>query len=397
MRYCGLPNVGKSTLFSALTNIQNVAANYEFATIDPNVGIINVPDKRLWGSDRDREPAKHCSYNHRICWHCRPVKGASKNDGRGNGFPSNIREVGCHRPCGSPLDDINIVRSVGPVDPVSDKEIIEMELQLKTSNRSIKRLPVSNAQPRQAMRKPKLNWRYFRQYKAHLEQGKMPAASMYLEEEKKAVMDLFLLTMKPMMMYVANVDEKFLHEDNHHAGLRKSSGRRRSEDDQNLRSPWSSDCRDYRQGWEEDVPWTNTSWTNQVWRKWSRPATACSTWSHISQPELKRYVPGLLYVDGKHLRLRELSIPTSRRASLKLRLSKWPTSKIPLGGGGPPRGWKTCDWGKGLRGEWRGYHAFPLQRVGFQGFARQNPASCNYSLHGLEFISFIFISFINCS
>lgn len=217
----GLPNVGKSTLFSALTNIQNVAANYEFATIDPNVGIINVPDKRLEVLTEIVNPQNIVPTTIEFVDIAGLVKGASKNDGRGNGFLSNIREVDAIVHVVRCFDDINIVRSAGPVDPVSDKEIIEMELQLKDLESVDKKVARIERAAKAGDAKAKAELEVLRQYKAHLEQGKNARSLDVSEEEKKAVMDLFLLTMKPMM-YVANVDEKFLHEDNHHVqALRK--------------------------------------------------------------------------------------------------------------------------------------------------------------------------------
>lgn len=217
----GLPNVGKSTLFSALTNIQNVAANYEFATIDPNVGIINVPDKRLEVLTEIVNPQNIVPTTIEFVDIAGLVKGASKNDGRGNGFLSNIREVDAIVHVVRCFDDINIVRSAGPVDPVSDKEIIEMELQLKDLESVDKKVVRIERAAKAGDAKAKAELEVLRQYKAHLEQGKNARSLDFSEEEKKAVSDLFLLTMKPMM-YVANVDEKFLHEDNHHVqALRK--------------------------------------------------------------------------------------------------------------------------------------------------------------------------------
>lgn len=211
----GLPNVGKSTLFSALTNIQNVAANYEFATIDPNIGIIDVPDPRLDVLTEIVVPQRVVPATIEFVDIAGLVKGASKNEGRGNGFLTNIREVDAIVHVVRCFDDINIVRSAGPVNPVSDKEIIEMELQLKDLESVEKKISRIERSAKSGDAKAKAELEILRQYKSTLEQGKNARSLALSDEDKKAVADLFLLTMKPML-YVANVDEKYLHEDNHY-------------------------------------------------------------------------------------------------------------------------------------------------------------------------------------
>jgi ribosome-binding ATPase len=211
----GLPNVGKSTLFSALTNIQNVAANYEFATIDPNIGIIDVPDPRLDILSDIVHPQRVVPATVEFVDIAGLVKGASKNEGKGNGFLSNIREVDAIVHVVRCFDDVNIVRSVGPVDPVSDKEIIEMELQLKDLESVDKKINRIERAAKSGDTKAKSDLEILRTYKTALEQGKSARTVPMSEDDKKAVADLFLLTMKPIM-YVANVDEKHIHEDNNH-------------------------------------------------------------------------------------------------------------------------------------------------------------------------------------
>jgi ribosome-binding ATPase len=211
----GLPNVGKSTLFSALTNIQNVAANYEFATIDPNIGIIDVPDERLDILKNIVNPQRVVPATIEFVDIAGLVKGASKNEGRGNGFLTNIREVDAIVHVVRCFDDVNIVRSIGPVNPVSDKEIIEIELQLKDLESVEKKISKIERTAKSGDAKAKVELEILKQYKATLEQGKNARTLQLSEDDKKAVADLFLLTMKPMM-YAANVDEKYLHEDNLH-------------------------------------------------------------------------------------------------------------------------------------------------------------------------------------
>ena len=209
----GLPNVGKSTLFSALTNIQNVAANYEFATIDPNIGIVDVPDPRLPILEQIVNPQRVVPATIEFVDIAGLVKGASKGGGRGNAFLTNIREVDATVHVIRCFDDPNIVRSSGPINPVSDKEVIEFELQLKDLDSVEKKLLKVERSAKAGDAKAKAELSVLQRYKAHLDQGKNARTLDVSEEEKEAVADLFLLTMKPMM-YVANVDEKYLHEDN---------------------------------------------------------------------------------------------------------------------------------------------------------------------------------------
>jgi ribosome-binding ATPase len=211
----GLPNVGKSTLFSALTNIQNVAANYEFATIDPNIGIIDVPDPRLDILSDLVHPQRIVPASIEFVDIAGLVKGASGGEGKGNGFLSNIREVDAIVHVVRCFDDVNIVRSIGPVNPVSDKEIIEMELQLKDLESVDKKISRIERAAKSGDTKAKAELEILRQYKTTLEQGKSARTLNIPDDDKRAVADLFLLTMKPIM-YVANVDEKHIHSDNHH-------------------------------------------------------------------------------------------------------------------------------------------------------------------------------------
>ena len=209
----GLPNVGKSTLFSALTNIQNVAANYEFATIDPNIGNVSVPDRRLGVLEEIVKPQRVVPATVEFVDIAGLVKGASKGGGRGNAFLTNIREVDATIHVIRCFDDPNIVRSAGPVNPVSDKEVIEFELQLKDLDSVEKKISKTERAAKAGDAKSKAELAALQRYQTHLQQGKNARTMDASDEEKEAVSDLFLLTMKPML-YVANVDEKNLHADN---------------------------------------------------------------------------------------------------------------------------------------------------------------------------------------
>jgi len=212
----GLPNVGKSTLFSALTSIQNVAANYEFATIDPNIGIVDVPDPRIKTLIELVNPQNVVHTTVEFVDIAGLVKGASKGGGRGNGFLSNIRDVDALIHVVRCFEDDNIVRSIGAVNPVSDKETIEMELQLKDLESVDKKLIKTERSAKAGDAKAKAELEALLRYKGHLEQAKNARTMEATEEEKDAVADLFLLTMKPML-YVANTDEGHLHYDNDYA------------------------------------------------------------------------------------------------------------------------------------------------------------------------------------
>ncbi|MBX7126704.1 MAG: redox-regulated ATPase YchF [Cyclobacteriaceae bacterium] len=211
----GLPNVGKSTLFSALTNIQNVAANYEFATIDPNIGIIDVPDPRLDVLAELVHPQRILPATVEFVDIAGLVKGASQKEGRGNAFLSHIREVDAIVHVVRCFDDINIVRSAGPVNPVSDKEVIEMELQLKDLESVEKKMVRIEKAAKSGDPKVKAELEVLKAYKSCLETGRNARSLDIPVEDQAVIADLGLLTMKPMM-YVANVDEKHLHADNNH-------------------------------------------------------------------------------------------------------------------------------------------------------------------------------------
>ncbi|MCS6821468.1 MAG: redox-regulated ATPase YchF [Microscillaceae bacterium] len=212
----GLPNVGKSTLFSALTNIQNVAANYEFATIDPNFGIVDVPDERLQILADLVKPQRIVPTSIEFVDIAGLVKGAAtENAGRGTEFLKHIREVDAIVHVVRCFENENIVRSSGPVNPVLDKEIIEMELQLKDLESVERRITKIERAAKAGDAQAKEELSVLLKYKEALSKGINARAVEATEEEIAYIKPLFLLSMKPML-YVANVDEAYLHEDNHH-------------------------------------------------------------------------------------------------------------------------------------------------------------------------------------
>jgi GTP-binding protein YchF len=200
----GLPNVGKSTLFNALSNAKAEAANYPFCTIDPNVGVVTVPDERLKTLESLVSPEKVVPAIVEFVDIAGLVKGASKGEGLGNKFLGNIREVNAIVHVIRCFEDENVVHVNGKVDPISDKEIIDTELQLKDLESVEKKIQKVERAAKAGDAKSKKELEVLLQYKNILEQGKN-ARELQIDD-KEAIADLYLLTVKPVI-YIANVDE----------------------------------------------------------------------------------------------------------------------------------------------------------------------------------------------
>lgn len=213
----GLPNVGKSTLFNCLSNAKAQSANFPFCTIEPNVGVITVPDDRLTKLVEMCQPRSVVPATVEIVDIAGLVKGASKGEGLGNKFLANIRETDAILHVLRCFEDDNITHVDGTVDPVRDKEIIDYELQLKDLETVESRIAKTQKQAQTGGDKlAKMQYEVLRQYKEALDQG-LPARSVKFEtvDEQKFAKELFLLTNKPVM-YVCNVDDASAVNGNKH-------------------------------------------------------------------------------------------------------------------------------------------------------------------------------------
>ena len=203
----GLPNVGKSTLFNCLSNAKAQSANFPFCTIEPNVGTITVPDERLNKLEELVSPEKVLPTTIEIVDIAGLVKGAHKGEGLGNQFLANIREVDAIIHVLRCFEDENVIHVDGKVDPISDKEIIDLELQLKDLETIEKRVGALERKAKSGDKEATRTYEIYVKAKIHLESGNSIRSIDLDKKDFLILSELQLITAKPVM-YVCNVDEK---------------------------------------------------------------------------------------------------------------------------------------------------------------------------------------------
>ena len=222
----GLPNVGKSTLFNCLSNAKALAANYPFATIEPNIGIIPVPDKRLQQLSSLINPKNTQSAIVEIVDIAGLVKGASKGEGLGNKFLANIRETNAIIHVLRCFEDSNVTHVDGVINPLNDKETVEFELQLKDLETLEKKKDVVKRTASSGDKNALKELEILNQYSNHISSGK--SARSLIVEDDEYIRGLNLLTLKPVL-YVCNVDENSIDGNKYTEMVKKSISNEQSE------------------------------------------------------------------------------------------------------------------------------------------------------------------------
>lgn len=214
----GLPNVGKSTLFNALSNAGAESANYPFCTIEPNVGVVPVPDPRLQRLAELAGSAKLVPTTIEFVDIAGLVEGASRGEGLGNQFLAHIREVDAIVHVVRCFDDSNVVHVSGSVDPARDIEVIETELLLRDLDTVAKRIDRTSRAAKSGDKKLRDELAFYERLQTYMNEGKAVRNLSVTAEEGVWLNSLFLLSVKPVL-YAANVSEDDLHEGNRHVDV----------------------------------------------------------------------------------------------------------------------------------------------------------------------------------
>jgi hypothetical protein len=218
----GLPNVGKSTLFNCLSNAKAQSANFPFCTIEPNIGVVNVPDSRIAKLESMVSPERVMPATVEIVDIAGLVKGASKGEGLGNKFLANIRECDAIIHVLRCFDNPNIIHVEETIDPIRDKEIIDFELQLKDLETVDKRLEKVNRAAKTGDKAAVLEQATLFKLKEVLESGNSVRSLEFNEKEQVFVDEFQMLTSKPVL-YVCNVDESSAKSGNKYVDLVKEN------------------------------------------------------------------------------------------------------------------------------------------------------------------------------
>jgi ribosome-binding ATPase len=218
----GLPNVGKSTLFNALTSVKALVANYPFATIEPNTGIVQVPDPRLETLARLVSPERTVPATVEFLDIAGLVKGASEGEGLGNQFLANIREVDAIVHVVRCFEDPDVQHVMGPVDPVRDREVINIELGLADLASVEKRLDKTSRAARSGDPQARLEQRLLEAVRDALAEGRPAIVVRPSDDEVPAYRSFNLLTAKPVL-YAANVGEHEIGTGNRHVGALRAA------------------------------------------------------------------------------------------------------------------------------------------------------------------------------
>jgi ribosome-binding ATPase len=218
----GLPNVGKSTLFNAISSAKAQSANFPFCTIEPNIGTITVPDERMTRLAEFINPEKIIPTTIEIVDIAGLVRGASKGEGLGNQFLATIREVNAIVHVVRCFEDDNVIHVHGKVDPVGDKEVIDTELQLKDLETLEKRIDGIKRRAKGGDKELAAQMDVMERLYKYIEQGNNARSFVAQPEEKEIIDDVFLLTTKPTI-YVCNVEETAVNTGNAHTEIFKKA------------------------------------------------------------------------------------------------------------------------------------------------------------------------------